>query len=51
MRVLCLLFVACEFSFFPIVITNIFRIGPIIEPEKLPVHGSLVGSVVELVTS
>ena len=28
-------------------VTNVFRTGPVIEPEKLPVHGSLVGSAVE----
>ena len=27
--------------------TNVFRTGPVIEPEKLPVHGSLVEPVVE----
>ena len=26
---------------------NVFRTGPVIEPEKLPVHGSLVGPAVE----
>ena len=28
------------------VFTNVLKIGPVIEPEKLPVHGSLVQSVV-----
>ena len=28
------------------VTTNVFRTGPVIEPEKLPVHGSLVGPAV-----
>ena len=28
-------------------ICNVFRTGPVIEPEKLPVHGSLVGPAVE----
>ena len=27
--------------------TNVFRTGPVIEPEKLPVHGSPVGPAVE----
>ena len=27
--------------------SNVLKIGPVIEPEKLPVHGSLVGPVVE----
>ena len=27
--------------------SNVFRIGPVIESEKLPVHGSLVGPMVE----
>ena len=31
--------------------TNVFRIGPDIESKKLPVHGSLVGLVVEPVMS
>ena len=26
---------------------NVFRTGPVIEPEKLSVHGSLVGPAVE----
>ena len=30
-----------------IYIINVFRTGPVIEPEKLPVHGSLVGPAVE----
>ena len=29
------------------VVTNVFRIGLIIEPKKLLIHGSLVGPVVE----
>ena len=33
------------------VFTNVFKTGPIIEPEKLPVHGSLVRPVVEPVMS
>ena len=33
-----------------IIITNVLKTGPVIEPEKLPVHGSLVGPVVEPVT-
>ena len=28
-------------------IYNVLKTGPVIEPEKLPVHGSLVGPVVE----
>ena len=28
--------------------SNVLKTGPVTEPEKLPVHGSLVGSVVEL---
>ena len=28
-------------------ICNVFRIGPVIELEELPVHGSLVGPTVE----
>ena len=31
--------------------TNVFITEPIIEPEKLSVYGSLVGPMVELVTS
>ena len=31
--------------------TNVFRTRPVIEPEKLSVHGSLVGLAVEPVTS
>ena len=27
--------------------SNVFRTGPVIEPEKLPVHGSPVGPAVE----
>ena len=27
--------------------TNVLKTRPVTEPEKLPVHGSLVGSVVE----
>ena len=30
-----------------VVMINVFRTGPVIEPEKLPVHGSPVGPVVE----
>ena len=30
-----------------IVIYNVFRTRPVIEPEKLLVHGSLVGPMVE----
>ena len=30
-----------------LVITNVLKTGPVTEPEKLPVHGSLVGPVVE----
>ena len=30
---------------------NVFRIGPVIEPKKLLVHGSLVESAVKLVAS
>ena len=26
---------------------NVLKTGPVTEPEKLPVHGSLVGPVVE----
>ena len=26
---------------------NVLKTGPVIEPEKLPVHDSLVGTVVE----
>ena len=28
-------------------INNVLKTGPVTEPEKLPVHGSLVGPVVE----
>ena len=28
-------------------IRNVFRTGSIIKPEKLPVHGSLVGPTIE----
>ena len=28
-------------------ISNVLKTGPVAEPEKLPVHGSLVGPVVE----
>ena len=35
----------CLFSFF--VESNVLKTGPVIEPEKLPVHGSLVGPAVE----
>ena len=31
--------------------TNVFKTRLVIEPEKLPIHGTLVGPVVELVTS
>ena len=27
--------------------TNVLKTGPVIEPKKLPVHGSLVGQSVE----
>ena len=27
--------------------SNVLKTGAVIEPEKLPVHGSLVGSAVE----
>ena len=27
--------------------TNVLKIGPVAESEKLPIHGSLVGPVVE----
>ncbi|RVW99515.1 CCR4-NOT transcription complex subunit 9 [Vitis vinifera] len=30
-----------------LVVSNVFRTGPVIEPEKLPVHGSPVGPAVE----
>ena len=30
------------------VIVNVLKTGPVTEPEKLPVHGSLVGPMVEL---
>ena len=30
-----------------VMITNVLKIGPMTEPEKLSVHGSLVGPVVE----
>ena len=33
------------------VITNVFKIGSIIESKKLSVHGSLVGLTIESVTS
>ena len=26
---------------------NVLKTGPVIEPKKLPVHGSLIGPVVE----
>ena len=29
------------------VLINVLKIGPVTEPEKLPVHGSLIGPVVE----
>ena len=32
---------------FHYIVNNIFKIGLVIESEKLPVHGSLVGSTVE----
>ena len=28
-------------------LANVLKIGPVIEPKKLPVHNSLVGLVVE----
>ena len=31
--------------------TNVFKIGPIIEPKKLSVHGSLVGPAIKPMTS
>ena len=33
------------------ILINVFKTGPVIESEKLPVHGSLVGPAVEPVTS
>ena len=30
-----------------LIISNVLKTGPVIEPEKLPVHGSLVGPPVE----
>ena len=30
-----------------LVFFNVLKTGPVIEPEKLPVHGSLVGPTVE----
>ena len=32
------------------IMTNVLKTGPVTEPEKLPVHGSLVGPAVEPVT-
>ena len=29
---------------------NVLKTGPVIEPKKLPIHGSLVGLVVEPMT-
>ena len=29
------------------ILDNVLKTGPVTEPEKLPVHDSLVGSVVE----
>ena len=34
-----------------IIFFNVFKTGPVIEPKKLPVHGSLVGPTVESMTS
>ena len=31
-----------------VVLFNVFRIGPIIEPEKLPIHNSLVRPTIKL---
>ena len=34
--------------FFPFILkSNVLKTGPVIEPEKLPVHGSLIGPPVE----
>ena len=30
-----------------VLFSNVLKTGPVAEPEKLPVHGSLVGPVVE----
>ena len=38
-------FVACLHVY---IIPNVLKIGPVTEPKKLSVHGSLVGPVVEL---
>ena len=27
---------------------NVFKIGPVIEPEKLPIHGLLIGPTIKL---
>ena len=41
-------YVFCSWeSCFETLKTNVFRTGPVIEPEKLPVHGSSVGPAVE----
>ena len=37
----------CVYNYYGAVISNVFRTGPVIEPEKLPIHGSLVGSMVK----
>ena len=36
-------FLLARRSFLAMIITNVLKTGPVIEPEKLPVHGSLVG--------
>ena len=36
-----------SFFFFDKVFFNVLKTGPVTEPEKLPVHGSLVGPMVE----
>ena len=36
-----------ENSFIMFSFINVLKTGPVIEPEKLPVHGSLVGPPVE----
>ena len=41
-------FTACShWDVVEVIFVNVFRTGPVIEPEKLPVHGSLVGLTVE----
>ena len=36
-----------DFFLISYISSNVLKTGPVIEPEKLPVHGSLVGPTVE----